>query len=48
MIGKLQCAGIYVKLKRRNKLWSSAQVSYDKVGNNTSNSYLCGGKFNIN
>ena len=43
MIGKLQYTRIYGKLKRRNKLWSSTQLSNDKVENNTSNGYLCDG-----
>ena len=43
MIGKLQYTGIYGKLNRRDKLWSSTQLSYDKVDNDISNSYLCGG-----
>ena len=48
MIGELQYTEIYVKLKRRNKLWASDKFSYNKVENNTNNYYLCGGKFNIN
>ena len=48
MIGKLQYTRIYGKLKRRNKLWSSTQLSNDKVENNTSNGYLCGGNYKLN
>ena len=42
MIGKLQYTGIYGKLNHRNKLWSCDKLSYDKVDNDISNSYLCG------
>ena len=43
MIAKLLHLIIYRKRNRRNKLWSSTQLGYNKVENNTSNSYLCGG-----
>ena len=42
MIGKLQYTRIYSNLNRRNKLWSCDKLSYDKVDNDISNSYLCG------
>ena len=48
VIGKLQYARIYNNLNRKNKLCSSTKLSYNKVDNKTNNSYLCGGKFNIN
>ena len=49
VIKKLQYTRIYSNRNHRNKWWSSTQLSNDKVENNTSNSYLCGGnnKFNI-
>ena len=43
VVGKLQYTRKYGKLNRRNKWWSSAQLSNDKVDNDIGNSYLCGG-----
>ena len=48
VIRKLKNTEIYGKLKRRNKWWSSGQLSCDKVENNISNSYLCGGNNMLN
>ena len=48
MIEKLQYAGIYGKLKRRNKLWSSDKLTDNNLDDEADYSYLCGGnnKFN--
>ena len=48
MIGELQYTEIYVKLKRRNKLWSSGKLSDNNLDDKANYSYLWGGnnKFN--
>ena len=46
IIGKLQYAGIYGKLKRRNKLWSNEKFDNDKIDDDADNYYLCGGSSN--
>ena len=42
VIGKLQYAGIYGKLKRRNKLWTNGKLSYNNLDDKVDYSYLCG------
>ena len=46
--GKLQCTGIYGKLKCRNKLWSCGKLEVKSICTNNKKHYLCGGnnKFN--
>ena len=48
VIEKLQYTGIYGKLNRWNKLWSSGKFNDDNLDNGTDYNYLCGGnnKFN--
>ena len=48
MIVKLQYYGIYGKLNRRNKLWSSNKFDDDNLDDEADYCYLCGGnnKFN--
>ena len=48
VIRKQQNTGIYGKLKRRNKLWSSGKLSNNNLDDEADYSYLCGGnnKFN--
>ena len=48
MIGKLQCAGICGKLKRRNKLWSKDKFDDDNLDDEADYSYLCGGNNMLN
>ena len=43
MIGKLQCTGIYGKLKCRNKLRANDKFDNDNLDNKTDYGYLCGG-----
>ena len=43
VIGKLQYAGIYGKLKRRNKLWWCDKFDDDNLDDETDYGYLCGG-----
>ena len=47
MIVKLQYYGIYGKLKRRNKLWSSNKFDDDNLDDEADYSYLCGGSENM-
>ena len=46
VIGKLQYYEIYSKLNRRNKWWSSGQLSNNNLDNETDYSYLCNGNNN--
>ena len=48
MIVKLQYYGIYGKLKRRNKLWSSNKFDDDNLDDEADYSYLCGGNNILN
>ena len=45
-IGKLQYTGIYGKLKRRKKWWSSGKLDDNYIDDEADNSYLCGGSKN--
>ena len=47
VIGKLQYTGIYGKLNRRDKLWSSSKFVDDKIDDEADNYYLCGGSNNM-
>ena len=42
MIGKLQCIGIYGKLKRRNKLCLRGELDNNYIDNEADYGYLCG------